>query len=76
MGSNVGTYTRCNSEFRHQRGNFNGKYIRIKRSSGTNKPATLQWGELGYVTGIGSFGGTNHIKIEFSLEMTAQMLIQ
>ena len=36
--------------------------IRIKRSSGTNKPATLQWGELGYVTGIGSFGGTNQYK--------------
>ena len=33
-----------------------------KRSSGTNKPATLQWGELGYVTGIGSFGGTNQYK--------------
>ena len=36
--------------------------IRIKRSSGTNRPATLQWGELGYVTGIGSFGGTNQYK--------------
>ena len=36
--------------------------IRIKRSSGTAKPSTLQWGELGYVTGIGSFGGTNQYK--------------
>ena len=36
--------------------------IRIKRSSGTSKPASLQWGELGYVTGIGSFGGTNQYK--------------
>jgi len=36
--------------------------IRIKRSSGTNKPASLQWGELAYVTGIGSFGGTNQYK--------------
>ena len=36
--------------------------IRIKRSSGTAKPATLNWGELGYVTGIGSFGGTNQYK--------------
>ena len=36
--------------------------IRIKRSSGTNKPAALQWGEFGYVTGIGSFGGTYQYK--------------
>ena len=36
--------------------------IRIKRSSGTNKPASLQWGELGYVTGIGSYGGLNQYK--------------
>ena len=36
--------------------------IRIKRSSGTSKPTSLQWGELGYVTGIGSFGGTNQYK--------------
>ena len=36
--------------------------IRIKRSSGTSKPASLQWGEFGYVTGIGSFGGTNQYK--------------
>lgn len=36
--------------------------IRIKRSSGTSKPASLQWGELGYVTGIGSYGGTNQYK--------------
>ena len=36
--------------------------IRIKRSSGTSKPSSLDWGELGYVTGIGSFGGTNQYK--------------
>ena len=36
--------------------------IRIKRSSGTSKPASLQWGELGYVTGIGSYGGLNQYK--------------
>ena len=36
--------------------------IRIKRSSGTNKPTTLNWGELGYVTGIGSYGGVNQYK--------------
>ena len=28
--------------------------IRIKRSSGTSLPVNLQWGELAYVTGIGS----------------------
>ena len=36
--------------------------IRIKRSSGTSKPSTLAWGEFGYVTGIGSFGGVNQYK--------------
>ena len=36
--------------------------IRIKRSSGTSKPSGLQWGEFGYVTGIGSYGGTNQYK--------------
>ena len=36
--------------------------IRIKRSSGTNKPASLNWGEMGYVTGIGSYGGLNQYK--------------
>ena len=36
--------------------------IRIKRSSGTNKPASLNWGEIGYVTGIGSYGGVNQYK--------------
>ena len=36
--------------------------IRIKRSSGTAKPVALQWGEFGYVTGIGSFGGINQYK--------------
>jgi len=36
--------------------------IRIKRSSGTNKPASLNWGELAYVTGIGSYGGANQYK--------------
>jgi hypothetical protein len=36
--------------------------IRMKRSSGTNKPTTLNWGELAYVTGIGSYGGLNQYK--------------
>jgi hypothetical protein len=36
--------------------------IRIKRSSGTSKPSALQWGEYGYVTGIGSYGGSNQYK--------------
>ena len=36
--------------------------IRIKRSSGTNKPSSLNWGELAYVTGIGSYGGINQYK--------------
>ena len=36
--------------------------ITIKRSSGTSKPSSLQWGEFGYVTGIGSYGGTNQYK--------------
>ncbi len=36
--------------------------IRIKRSSGTAKPASLNWGEMAYVTGIGSYGGTNQYK--------------
>jgi hypothetical protein len=33
--------------------------IRIKRSSGTSIPGSLQWGELAYVTGIGSATGTS-----------------
>ena len=36
--------------------------IRIKRSSGTAKPASLNWGEMAYVTGIGQFGGANQYK--------------
>ena len=36
--------------------------IRIKRSSGTTKPGSLNWGEMAYVTGIGSYGGTNQYK--------------
>ena len=36
--------------------------IRIKRSSGTDKPASLNWGEMAYVTGIGSHAGTNQYK--------------
>lgn len=36
--------------------------IRVKRSTGTNIPASLQWGELAYVTGIGSHGGLNQYK--------------
>ena len=35
--------------------------IRIKRSSGTLNHQ-LNWGEFGYVTGIGSYGGTNQYK--------------
>jgi hypothetical protein len=33
--------------------------IRVKRSSGTSLPGSLQWGELAIVTGIGSATGTN-----------------
>ena len=36
--------------------------IRIKRSSGTAKPGSLNWGVMAYVTGIGSYGGTNQYK--------------
>ena len=36
--------------------------IRIKRSSGTAKPASLNWGEMAYVTGVGEYGGTNQYK--------------
>ena len=36
--------------------------IRIKRSSGTAKPSSLNWGEMAYVTGIGQYGGTNQYK--------------
>jgi hypothetical protein len=36
--------------------------IRIKRSSGTSIPSSLNWGELAYVTGIGSYGGINQYK--------------
>ena len=36
--------------------------IRIKRSSGTAKPASLNWGEMAYVTGIGQYGGANQYK--------------
>jgi hypothetical protein len=36
--------------------------IRIKRSSGTSLPNSLQWGELAYVTGIGSASGTSQYK--------------
>ena len=36
--------------------------IRIKRSSGTAKPGSLNWGEMAYVTGIGQFGGVNQYK--------------
>ena len=35
--------------------------IRIKRSSGTAKPASLNWGEMAYVTGIGQYGGANPV---------------
>ena len=36
--------------------------IRIKRSSGTAKPGSLNWGEMAYVTGIGSYSATNQYK--------------
>ena len=36
--------------------------IRIKRSSGTSLPVNLQWGELAYVTGIGSATGTSQYR--------------
>jgi len=36
--------------------------IRIKRSSGTAKPGSLNWGEMAYVTGVGQFGGANQYK--------------
>jgi len=36
--------------------------IRIKRSSGTAKPASLNWGEMAYVTGVGQYGGLNQYK--------------
>ena len=36
--------------------------IRIKRSSGTAKPASLNWGEMAYVTGVGQYGGANQYK--------------
>ena len=36
--------------------------IRIKRSSGTAKPGSLNWGEMAYVTGVGQFGGVNQYK--------------
>ena len=36
--------------------------IRFKRSSGTAKPASLNWGEMAYVTGIGQYGGVNQYK--------------
>ena len=36
--------------------------IRIKRSSGTAKPSSLNWGEMAYVTGIGQYGGVNQYK--------------
>ncbi len=36
--------------------------IRIKRSSGTSLPGSLQWGELAYVTGIGSATGTSQYR--------------
>jgi len=32
--------------------------IKIKRSTGTALPSSLSWGELAYITGIGSYGGT------------------
>ena len=57
--------------------------IRIKRSSGTAKPASLNWGEMAYVTGVGQFGGVNQVSdkackeaIEYFWEMMALMSIR
>ena len=50
--------------------------IRIKRSSGTAKPASLNWGEMAYVTGIGQYGGANQYKDRVFWEMTVQTFIQ
>lgn len=36
--------------------------IRIKRSTGNALPTSLSWGELAYITGIGSYGGTLQYK--------------
>ena len=36
--------------------------IRIKRSSGTTLPGSLQWGELAYIAGVSSATGTNQYK--------------
>ena len=34
----------------------------IRDRSGTAKPASLNWGEMAYVTGVGQYGGTNQYK--------------
>ena len=49
--------------------------IRIKRSSGTNKPSSLNWGELAYVTGIGSYGGVNQYKDRIFVGDDARLLL-
>lgn len=36
--------------------------IKIKRSTGSSLPSTLEWGELAYITGIGSYGGSLQYK--------------
>ena len=36
--------------------------IRIKRSTGNSLPSSLYWGELAYITGIGSYGGSLQYK--------------
>jgi len=36
--------------------------IKIKRSTGTSLPSSLSWGELAYITGIGSYGGALQYK--------------
>ena len=36
--------------------------IKIKRSTGTSLPTSLSWGELAYITGIGSYGGNLQYK--------------
>ena len=63
MGSNFGVDTRRNTEFRHQRRKFlKWQVLSGSKDPRVNKPASLQWGELGYVTGIGSYGGLNQYK--------------
>ena len=64
MGCDADAYPRCDAEFRHQR----RKFLKWQVLLGSKDPQALlnhqalQWGEFGYVTGIGSYGGTNQYK--------------